>query len=87
MKTIRRTLILFSKSYNVIASERKTKFTRDIDLTGDQEPNEYLDAFVTALRTLANTCNFGVLENSPIRDRIVIGVIDNQARNKLPLVS
>ena len=52
-----------------------------------QEPNESLDAYVTALRTLAKTCNFGVLENSLIRDRIVIGVRDNQARKKLLQVS
>lgn len=53
----------------------------------DQEPNESLDAYVTALRTLAKTCNFGVLENSLIRDRIVIGVRDSQARKKLLQVS
>ena len=53
----------------------------------DQEPNESLDAYVTALRTLAKTCNFGVLENSLIRDRIVIGVRDHQARKKLLQVS
>ena len=49
----------------------------------DQEPNKSLDAYVTALRTSVKTCNFGVLENSLIRDRIVIGVGDNQARKKL----
>ena len=52
-----------------------------------QEPNESLDTYVTALRTLAKTCNFRVLENSLIRDRIVIGVRDNQARKKLLQVS
>ena len=52
-----------------------------------QEPNESLDAYVTALRTLAKTCSFGVLENSLIRDRIVIGVRDNQAHKKLLQVS
>ena len=49
----------------------------------DQEPNESLDAYVTALRTLVKTCNFRVLENSLIRDRIVIRVGDNQACKKL----
>jgi len=53
----------------------------------DQEPNESLDASVTALRTLAKTCSFGVLENSLIRDRIVIGVRDSQRRKKLLQVS
>ena len=51
----------------------------------DQELNESVDAYVTALRTLAKTCNF--LEDSLIRDRIVIGVKDNQARKKLLQVS
>ncbi|KAK2549422.1 LINE-1 retrotransposable element ORF2 protein [Acropora cervicornis] len=53
----------------------------------DQEPNESLDAYVTALRTLAKTCNFGVLENSLIRDRIAIGVRDDQTHKKLLQVS
>ena len=74
---------MFSKSYSVIISERQTKSTRDTDLTRDQEPNKSLHAYVTALRTLVKMCNFGVLENSLIRDRIVTGVGDNQARKKL----
>lgn len=53
----------------------------------DQELNESVDAYVTALRTLAKTCNFGILEDSLIRDRIVIGVKDNPARKKLLQVS
>ena len=36
---------------------------------------------------MAKTCNFGILEDSLIRDRIVIGVKDNQARKKLLQVS
>ncbi|PFX31659.1 hypothetical protein AWC38_SpisGene3496 [Stylophora pistillata] len=53
----------------------------------DQEPNESLDAYVTTLRMLAKTCNFAVLVNSLIRERIVIGVSDYQARKKLLQVS
>ena len=53
----------------------------------DQEPNESLNAYVTALRTLSKTCNFRVLENSLIRGRIVIGVRENQARKMLLQVS
>ena len=36
--------------------------------TPNQEPNESVDAYLTALRTLA-TCNFGTLESRLMRDR------------------
>ena len=53
----------------------------------DQASNETVDAYLTALRTLAKTCNFGNLEDNLIRDRIVIGVKDNSTRKKLLQVS
>jgi hypothetical protein len=37
-----------------------------------QEPNENVDTYVTSLKTLAKTCNFGSLEESLVRDKIVI---------------
>ena len=49
----------------------------------DQETNETIDAYVTALRKLAKTCNYGGLTDSLIRDRIVVGINDNSARKKL----
>ena len=78
--------MLFSKSYSVIASERKMKYRRDFDLTRGFKGQTNLWK-LTALRTLAKTCNFRVLEISLIRDRIVIGVRDNQACKKLLQVS
>ena len=48
-----------------------------------QEPNESVNSFVTALKTLAQTCNFGSLEESLIRDKIVIGIRDVAARKRL----
>jgi hypothetical protein len=53
----------------------------------DQESNETVDAYYTALRTLAKTCNFGNLEDNLIRDRIVLGVRHNSTRKKLLQVS
>jgi len=49
----------------------------------DQEPSETIGACVTALRRLVKTCNYGQLEESLIRDRIVIGIRDNNNRKKL----
>ena len=49
----------------------------------EQESNESVDAYLTVLRGLAKTCNFGNLQDNLIRDRIVMGVRDNSIRKKL----
>ena len=49
----------------------------------DQRPDENIYDYVTALRTLAKTCNFGELHDSLVRDRIVIGIIDQSTRKRL----
>jgi hypothetical protein len=51
--------------------------------TRGQEPGESIDGYITALRTLAETCNFDVSKDRLIRDRIVAGVRDNGVRRKL----
>jgi hypothetical protein len=53
----------------------------------DQEINETVELYVTVLRKLAKTCNFGTLENSLIRDRLVVGIRDNNIRKRLLQVS
>ena len=49
----------------------------------DQESNESVDAYVTALRKLVKTCNYGSLTDSLIHDRMVVGINDNSACKKL----
>ena len=53
----------------------------------DQETSESVDAYVTALRKLAKTCNYGSLTDPLIRDRMVVGISDNSARKKLQKTS
>ena len=48
-----------------------------------QESDESIDAYATALRTLAETCEFGSLKEDLIRDRLVCGIRDNSLRKKL----
>ena len=48
-----------------------------------QEANESIDAYIRALRTLAETCEFGSLKDDLIRDRLVCGIRDNGQRKKL----
>jgi len=48
-----------------------------------QDVAETFDTFVANLRRLAKSCEFGTLEESIIRDRIVIGIRDDPTRRKL----
>lgn len=51
--------------------------------TRKQENEETMDAFVAALRKLAKNCNFGDLEERLIRDQVVMGVKEENVREKL----
>ena len=48
-----------------------------------QEVGESFDSFLTTLRSLAKTCNFGSMLDRMIRDRVVVGVRDNATQKKL----
>ena len=48
-----------------------------------QELGESIDTYLSSLRTLAKTCNYDALEDSLIRDRMVIGIRDESTRKKL----
>uniref|UniRef100_A0A8C5QD11 Gypsy retrotransposon integrase-like protein 1 n=1 Tax=Leptobrachium leishanense TaxID=445787 RepID=A0A8C5QD11_9ANUR len=48
-----------------------------------QREEEGIDAYVTELRTLAATCNFGNIRDSLIRDRIICGTRDSNLRERL----
>ena len=48
-----------------------------------QESGETIDQYVTVLRKLGETCEFGTLRNSLIKDRIVLGVSNCKTRARL----
>ena len=48
-----------------------------------QESSESFDGFVTELRKLIKSCDYGQLEDSILKDRIVIGIKDDATRRKL----
>ncbi|XP_071944705.1 uncharacterized protein [Antedon mediterranea] len=60
-----------------ITFERHTFFSRN------QIPGEKIDQYVTDLKNKSKTCEFGEIEESLIRDRIVCGLLDNQLRERL----
>ena len=47
-----------------------------------QQEGETVDAYVTALKTLAKTCNFGQLQHDLLKDRIAIGITDNATKKE-----
>ena len=51
----------------------------------NQEENESIEQYVTAIRKLAQTCNYfcNCLSDSLIRDRFVLGIRDKTIRKKL----
>ncbi|GBM57652.1 hypothetical protein AVEN_225026-1 [Araneus ventricosus] len=50
-----------------------------------QPDGESVNTFITALYTLAEHCEYGVLHNKLIRDRIVVGIHDKNPSEKLQL--
>ena len=48
-----------------------------------QQPGEAIEDFVADLRKLAKTCQFEQLEDSLIRDRVIVGIRDEPTRRRL----
>ena len=51
--------------------------------TCEQDQGETVAQYITKLRQLASTCEFGVLENDIIRDRLVLGTKDLSTRARM----
>ena len=68
----------FVKRRNVIYEHAKFNQRR-------QEPGEPVDAFITALYSLAEHCGYASLHEEMIRDRIVVGLLDAKLSEKLQL--
>ena len=44
--------------------------------------NESFDTYITALKKLSESCGFGALRESLVRDRLILGVKDDRVRQK-----
>ena len=64
--------------------ETNETYERFIFNSRSQKEGEGIEKYVAALRTLAQTCNFcACLQDSPIRDRIVLGSRDDSTQKRL----
>ena len=79
-KATRRNWTLYWRNSNStgIVPKRNLTYERHSFFTRSQESGETIDQFVTGLRTLAKTCEFDVLCESLIKDRLVCGISDDQ---------
>ena len=50
-----------------------------------QRPGEPINDFITDLYAMADKCNYGTLRDELLRDRIVVGIIDQSLSEKLQL--
>ena len=48
-----------------------------------QQQGETFDSFITDVKTKAKSCEFGMLQDSLIKDRIVYGILDDRIREQL----
>ncbi|XP_048747335.2 uncharacterized protein K02A2.6-like [Ostrea edulis] len=63
--------------------KKNVAYERHIFNRRSQNPGEKIDAYVTELRILAKSCEFGDLHDSLIRDRIVCGIASDSVRRRL----
>ena len=76
--------IVVNKFQELCLGETNEIYERFIFNSRQKKENETVDQYVTALRTLAQTCNFcACLHDSLIRDRLVIGISENTTQKKL----
>lgn len=63
--------------------EKNVTYERHKFFLREQKPDEKIDSYVTELRDLSSTCNFGDLTDSLIRDRVILGIKDLAIKDRL----
>ena len=79
-----RTLDEFIHSFGEYCDPKKNETVeRHKFFTRNQESGETFDKYLTELRLLEKTCDFGTLSDSLLRDRIVCGLSSSTLRERL----
>ena len=75
---------IIAKFNDFTIGETNETYERYVFNSRNQKPDESIDAYLTCLRTLAQSCNFcDCMRDTLIRDRIVLGVNNTATRKKL----
>lgn len=68
---------------NYFKPKRSVVYERYIFNSFEQNSGGSVDTLVTRVRKNASSCEFGLLNNELIRDRLVVGLLDRGKRRKL----
>ena len=75
--------IMLDKLQHHFVPVRNILYGRYIFHNTEQQAHETIDQFLIKLRQLAEPCQFGVLEDEMVRDRLVLRCKDGAARTRL----
>ena len=75
--------VILDKLEEYFVPVRNVLYERYVFHNSVQQTHETVDQFVIKLRQLAEPCKFGTLKDEMIRDRLVLGCQDNNARARL----
>ncbi|KAJ8038504.1 hypothetical protein HOLleu_15949 [Holothuria leucospilota] len=74
---------VLEKFENHCKGKKNTTYERYMFNCRNQQAGENIDSFVTALKALAESCEFGELKDSLILDRVILGISDRQLKQQL----
>ena len=74
---------LIEKFEQYCTLKENVTFERHVFNTRSQGPGEHIDSCLTELRKLTNSCEFGILHDSLIKDRIVCGISSAKVKARL----
>ena len=75
--------VLFKFYERYFLPKKNVTLERHVFNTRFQQPSEPFDNFVTDIKLKAKTCEFAALNDSLIKDRIVVGITDDSVRSRL----
>ena len=74
---------VIKKFKNFCEPRRNLTYIRYNFFTMSQRPDQSIDQYVTALRNQSRDCDFGGLQESVIKDRLIVGIRDDRSRKRL----
>ena len=78
-----RTITIVLETFDRHCEPQRNETVERFKLNMRQQGDETFESFLTDIKTLAKTCNYGNLEKSILRDRIVVGIKDTHLRERL----